>query len=264
MATNEMKLGIFNWFGYVMPPVIRVKKIVEAGFDSIMLWWDEELFSKEGEKSLNSIIDMNIEIENIHFPYYECNKIWSEDIQERRYIFNEFMKCIDDCDKYKIPVIVMHPTHGHNLAEPGSAGIDLIKSILHEARKHDIRIALENTSSMDYFKYILHNIKSEYLGVCYDSSHANIYNSSICDVLNDYGDRLMALHLSDNDGNEDKHWLPYYGQIDWNKILDKIKVIGYSGNISLEVYLDKTKHDYEPDEFLNEAYKKAVILKNKL
>ncbi|GKX31202.1 sugar phosphate isomerase [Vallitalea longa] len=264
MKNNEIKLGVFNWFGNVMPPVLRVKKIIDAGFDSIMLWWDDELFSEEGKEALTSILSMNINIENIHFPYYECNKIWDDNIEERKYIFNEFTRCISDCDKYNIPIIVMHPTHGHNLCNPNVTGLNLIKDIVNETKKHNIRIALENTSHIYYFKYILDNIKSDYLGVCYDSSHANIYNTSICEVLDDYGDRVIALHLSDNDGCTDKHWLPYCGEIDWTEILVKLGAIRYRGNISLEVFNDKIKDKYESDDFLKEAYKKAVILKNKL
>ncbi|GMQ55808.1 sugar phosphate isomerase/epimerase [Vallitalea sediminicola] len=264
MKNSKIKLGIFNWFGYIMPPTERVNKIIEAGFDSIMLWWDEELFSKEGKKDLLKILEMDISIENIHAPYYECNKIWSNNEVERNYIINEFIKCIHDCYTYNIPVIVMHLTQGDYPHKPNINGLNSIKTILDEARRYGIRIAIENTRQEEFFEYILKNIKSDWLGVCYDSSHANLYSTSICEVLNKYGNRLMALHLSDNDGCTDRHWLPYEGVIDWNEIIIKLEEIEYTGNLSFEVFYDKTKNQYDPEKFLKMVHDKAVILRTEL
>lgn len=264
MKNSNIKLGIFNWFGYIMPPVERVKKIIEAGFDSIMLWWDEELFSEEGKKDLLKILEMDISIENIHAPYYECNKLWSSNESDRNYIINEFIKCIHDCHTYNIPVIVMHLTQGDYPDKPNIYGLNSIKTILEEAERCGIKIAIENTRQEEFFDYVLDNIQSDWLGVCYDSSHANLYSTSIYDVLNKYGDRLIALHLSDNDGCTDRHWLPYEGVINWNKLLYKLKEINYMGNLSFEVFYDKTKDDYDCAEFLREAHDKAVILKTEL
>lgn len=54
-------------------------------------------------------------------------------------------------------------------------------------------------------------------------------------MLSLYGDKLMALHLHDNDCIEDQHRIPGEGTIDWNYVAQKIKSIGYSGAISLEI-----------------------------
>lgn len=81
---------------------------------------------------------------------------------------------------------------------------------------------------------IIYVIKSNRLGFCYDSGHENCYCKG-ADLLSLYGDKLMALHLHDNDCIEDQHRIPGEGTIDWNYVAQKIKSIGYSGAISLEI-----------------------------
>lgn len=36
------KLGIFSWFGFVMPLRKRLELIKNAGFDVTSLWWEDE------------------------------------------------------------------------------------------------------------------------------------------------------------------------------------------------------------------------------
>ena len=54
-------------------------------------------------------------------------------------------------------------------------------------------------------------------------------------MLELYGNRLMTLHLHDNNGEEDQHALPFTGTINWNNLKTKLDNIGYKGTISLEV-----------------------------
>jgi sugar phosphate isomerase/epimerase len=264
MGNEYNKIGIFNWFGYVMPAKERVKMIKEVGFDSIMLWWDEELFSSEGEKELLEIISMDIIIENLHVPYEECNLLWSEDKQKRNYIVNKHIEWIHDCDKYNIPMIVMHLTKHDIIKKPNKYGIESMKAIVEEGKKYNIKIAIENTRRDIIIDEVLDNIHSQWLGVCYDSSHANLYSDNLTSVLDKHGDRVMALHLSDNDGIADRHWLPNEGLIDWDKIINKLALIKYSGYISLEVFPDRNINKYSKEMFLQKAYAQAVNIQKKL
>jgi sugar phosphate isomerase/epimerase len=50
------------------------------------------------------------------------------------------------------------------------------------------------------------------------------------------GDRIKALHVHDNDGKNDTHTLPYAssGVMDWDKITDALREIGYQGDLTYE------------------------------
>ena len=46
--------------------------------------------------------------------------------------------------------------------------------------------------------------------------------------------RITALHISDYDGIDEKHWPPGKGIIDWNLVLESLQSAGYSGPFLLE------------------------------
>jgi sugar phosphate isomerase/epimerase len=74
-------------------------------------------------------------------------------------------------------------------------------------------IALENLRKPEYLDFLFDNIKSDKLKFCYDSGHNNCFTPEI-DCLGKYGDKLIALHLHDNDGTCDQHLLPFNGTME--------------------------------------------------
>jgi len=66
--------------------------------------------------------------------------------------------------------------------------------------------------------------------------------------------------LHDNDGVNDWHALPFSGNIDWDDIRKKLKVVDYKGSIALEVGNKTFEHVTESEEFLRIASKKAKKL----
>ncbi|MTI68334.1 MAG: sugar phosphate isomerase/epimerase [Firmicutes bacterium] len=256
---DNFKLGIFSWFGYIMPFDKRIRMIKNGGFDSTMLWWDEELFSKEGKKNFKSIKDSNLNIENLHVPYFECDALWSSDNKRRERAVYNHLRWINDCDKHDIPMMVMHLISNNGLEKVNVNGLYSLERIVKEAEKLKVKLAVENTVKNRFIENILTNIESPYLGLCYDSSHAKLENKDNTYLLEKFKERVFTLHLSDNDGKEDKHWIPNKGIINWEKITNKLKEIDYKGNISLEVV---PKDSYQsPEHFIKVAYESANELK---
>jgi sugar phosphate isomerase/epimerase len=71
-----------------------------------------------------------------------------------------------------------------------------------------------------------------------DVGHANIgtRKSHVPGLLEQYGDRLRHVHLSDNKGKGDDHLAIGAGTIDWRRELRAVKATGYDGAITLEVF----------------------------
>lgn len=44
----------------------------------------------------------------------------------------------------------------------------------------------------------------------------------------------MMLHISDNDGRKEKHWLPFKGLIDWPAFMTALKQVGCNGPLIYE------------------------------
>lgn len=250
-------LTIFDWFGYEITCKERYRKIKEAGFDGVLLYWSDEfgnadykLFPKYAEES-------GLYIENIHTSFDNINSIWLDN-QDGKSIEDYLLQCVDDCAAYAIPTMILHLSSGNNPPPMNSFGFDRIKRIAEKAEKHEINIALENLRNSESLAYILGRIDSQHIGFCYDSGHHHCRNPEE-DLLTKYGSRLMALHLHDNDGTDDQHGLPFDGTIDWDKTIRDIFQTNYSGAIALEV-INRGYENLLAEEFLSVAFERAKKL----
>jgi len=73
------------------------------------------------------------------------------------------------------------------------------------------------------------------LGVCLDTSHANLQGLDVVEVVRELGRSVIATHISDNDGSGDQHRTPGYGKIDWPRVVDALADVGYEGSLNLEI-----------------------------
>ena len=72
------------------------------------------------------------------------------------------------------------------------------------------------------------------LSICIDVNHSNL-QEELPDVVRVVGDRLVSLHVSDNDGHSEKHWLPGQGVIDYPSLIQSLGATRFDGLFVLEV-----------------------------
>ncbi|MDH3675082.1 MAG: TIM barrel protein, partial [Anaerolineae bacterium] len=94
--------------------------------------------------------------------------------------------------------------------------------------------------------------------LCCDSGHANIGGDRM-DRLEPLKDRLLAVHLHDNDGASDQHNLPFDGTIDWSRLARLIAESSYAKCVNLEVKIHNTGIEEEPI-FLQKAFETGTTL----
>ena len=124
-------------------------------------------------------------------------------------------------------------------------GLRRFYRIAEAAERYGVYLALENSVFPEYLQFIFDNIKSEHIGFCYDSGHEHAFAPDF-NYLPKFGDRLFALHLHDNDGVHDNHFVPFCGTIDWNtKIEDLKKRKLWETTVTLEscIYGEETLED---------------------
>jgi sugar phosphate isomerase/epimerase len=121
--------------------------------------------------------------------------------------------------------------------------LEVLRPLCVEASHLGITILLENAPGLpgqiDQIDHILEVIPN--LGFHLDCGHTFVEGggSMFEEYLERFSQRLMHVHLSENDGSRDQH-LPLgtmpRPQIDWSARIAHLKTSGYGGTISLEVF----------------------------
>jgi len=144
--------------------------------------------------------------------------------------------------------VVMHAPAG--FLDSLRRSLDALQPI---ANHHGIRIAIENLDEFASPRQLISEYPPEYLGLCYDSGHGNLANQRGLDELATLTDRLIALHLHDNDGTGDQHKLMYTGTVDWPRLAKLIARSSYRQCVSSEAMMRNTGITVE-EEFLAQAF----------
>ncbi|MBM3708750.1 MAG: sugar phosphate isomerase/epimerase [Actinobacteria bacterium] len=97
------------------------------------------------------------------------------------------------------------------------------------------RTCLANTA--DEVAMLLEGAPEDWLGICLDVNHANV-GQDLVSFIRRFNFRIITLHISDNDGVDEKHWLPGRGVINWAEVMRALREIGYTGPLVYEVGLD--------------------------
>lgn len=245
---------IVDYFGYNLSPQERMTAIKSAGFDGVILLW-ADYFDKDYKDFPKYADRAGLFVENTHAPYIKANSIWQDTAEGQDYV-DHIINCIIDCNTYRIPTLVVHPINGNEPLPTTDIGIERFKRIIDRAEKYSINLAIENQGNADYIGYVFDRLKSDKLKFCFDSGHERYYSPHI-DLLDLYGDKLVALHLHDNNGSEDTHELPFTGAVDWCRITNRLKSINYKGAVALETLNKGFDKIENPVEFLKIALERA-------
>ena len=75
------------------------------------------------------------------------------------------------------------------------------------------------------------------VGVCIDVNHLNLRQADLAQAVRTLGERLLTLHCSDNDGVDERHWLPGdpRGVVDWAGFFAGLAQVGYRGPFVYEL-----------------------------
>ncbi len=74
---------------------------------------------------------------------------------------------------------------------------------------------------------------SDKLGVCFDTNH--LLKEDNIHFIEQLSSRIVTTHISDYDFEDEKHWLPGEGLINWPELMTAFKKIGYNGVFMYEV-----------------------------
>lgn len=241
-----MKKNIYYGYYKCDDNISRIKKIKETGLDGVFVFLEDGVL-----ELINDLRDNGLEVETIHLPYKNVNNLWCENDDYFKMIING----IEIANLAKVKTVIVHTLSGKNPPLYNELGLNRVKEMIKLGEKYNINIAFENLRNLDYIDYIFDNIKSDKLKMCFDSGHANAFTKNIDTFPFDkYQDKIICLHLHDNDGENDLHLPPFNGNIKWEELIKKLKGINYQGPLTLEIQLNEMVEDEVG--FLNELKEK--------
>ena len=251
-----------DYFTSARCPEPYLKRIADAGFTHLH-WchqWNTDFIYQDCEIDQISrwLDDYGLRVNDTHASSGR-EKNWRSQLEYERQAGVELVKNrIDMTSRLGGDVIIMHvPREPENESEKDAFWSPLLNS-LEELEpfslQHGVRIAIENLVPDNFptIERLLSEFSPEFLGHCHDSGHGNITGLGL-DGLDRCKDRLISLHLNDNDGKGDLHQLLFQGTVDWEPLADLIAASSYEKMVSMEVVIKNTGIDDE-EEFLAQAF----------
>ena len=236
-----------------------LKLAAQVGFKKIfMSFKTNHLFEGQYRRFFDLSKAHGLEVSFVHLGYQVGGgiaSIWEEDAAGDQLV-SDYKKDLEIVAKDGIKMVCMHVTKSNKQSPMSQIGLKRWGELVKHAEKLGVIIALENTVWPGYIEFILDNIKSPNLQVCFDSGHNHVYFRDGFDFKK-FKDKIACIHLHDNDQTKDLHLLPFDGTIDWSEIADNLKKANYKGEIACESgYKRGYVNEITPLEFFTQAYRR--------
>jgi sugar phosphate isomerase/epimerase len=232
-------------------PEKDLRQIAEAGFTHIHWchqWNTDFVYSApEIDQIALWLKDFGLSLNDLHASE-GMEKCWTSLREYERLAGVELVKNrIEMTARLGADVIIMHASDQSEAKDLGEAFWTQLWKSLDElepcAREHGIRIAIENGSFLVIGK-ALERYAPDYVGFCYDSGHGSMDDDGLGQA-EAIKDRLIAVHLHDNDGNRDLHNPVFSGTIDWPRLARMVASSSYTKPVSMELTVQNSGFDDE-------------------
>lgn len=246
-------------------PYETINAIKKSGFNNVFLQWYEGEYKKfevPEEEQLEYARKLGLNVTFLHLGYRNVNLLYENGLNGE-FVTRNYLKNIDECYKYNVPMIVMHLVHAEDGPKPNKVFLERIKRICSYAKERNIIVAFENTKIKGYQEWIIDNIKDDNVGICFDSGHYHCHFNDEFDFKK-FKNKIMCIHLHDNNGKKDEHLLPFDGNLDFDKVLNGLNSANYDSYLTLELcYRNEYLNKMSIDEFYKEGYERGLKLKNR-
>lgn len=232
-------------------PSPYLRRIAEAGFSHIHWchhWNTDFIYSRwEIEQIEKWLGDYGLRLLDLHGSAGN-EKDWASAEEYQRLAGVELVRNRIEMTAFlSADVVIMHVPHDPEAA-PVRRSLDQLEPF---ARERKVRIAIEN-GSFEAIAKLLSEYDPHYLGLCYDSGHGNKDGAGL-DHLESLKDRLISVHLHDNDGSGDQHKPLFTGTVDWPRLARIVAQSAYTKCVSMELSIRNSGFDDET-AFLKKAF----------
>ncbi len=288
---KDVRLGIS--FGHYEPE--DVKKFIDAGFDCfeigiparmpdpnplakspaerrrnpytyeeahrLALRGEEEKLIARVEHFVKAILAEGDYLWSVHLPFGGGWDAAHFNERDRADAVCGLKRIIDLTAEWKPKVYVLHgclePVKDEEREARILQCIKSVKELNEYAAKYGAQVALEDlprscigncSAEMDRI------VKASGVKVCFDVNH--LLEDTHENFLNSLENEIITTHLSDYDGEDERHWLPGDGIVPWKMIFERLEAVGYKGPYLFELKMFNDR-PFTPEEIIT-SFKAAV------
>lgn len=241
-----MKYGmnLLLWSGEVTDDMLpTIEKLKEMGYDGVELpMFNLDLdYAKLGQQ----LKDMGLQCTAVTVRNVEDNPI-SEDAAVRAKGIDLTKKTLDCCAAAGVQTLCgpYHSALGHfsgagRTDDEWAWGVESMRAVAEHAGSVGVNLGVEALNRFECYFLNAHADAAEFArevdhpacGMMYDTFHSNIEEKDIVGTLNDIKDKLIHIHISENDRST-----PGAGNVNWEKNFSGIGKIDYDGWLVIEAF----------------------------
>jgi sugar phosphate isomerase/epimerase len=241
-----------DYVDYTDDPLPRLRGIADAGFSHVHWchqWCTDHIYGQDEIDTIAEQLDRNgLALLDLHGPHGRGLGWGGSNDSEREAVLRRIDNRITMTGLLGGASVILHIPQ--RPSDPGEISLwrENLKRSLDELRprciRHGVRIALENMPDDDFdeIERLLQRYDPDFIGICYDSGHGNIGRDGLAHLQRNR-DRLIAIHIHDNEGTRDSHSLPFTGTVDWQRLVEILASSSYQGCVSLESNMRGIKVD---------------------
>lgn len=249
----EVHFGLFARYGF---------SCVELGLAYFPFLEDARRFEE-----LQRVIAANgIRVYSFHLPYggtvpaLGTMDISHPDPDVRRNTLDAVRLCLERLEDLGAQCLVIHPSAGavrsdDERMERTEWCLESLRACREVQAKRPeavpVKIAVETlpprgllNSAAEIFA-LLDRLDDEGVGLCLDVNHINLAGQDPVEFTRQTGSFVITTHLSDNDGENEKHWIPGKGVLPWQELLLSLRSTGYAGPLLYETSQESGSSDEE-------------------
>jgi len=226
-----------NMLGHLTEYDIRCVELVDEGTHAL---------NRKRVTALKKIASNNGLEFSVHAPFVDIN-IASPNPVLRRAMLKRLEKSLSYARELECRQWVFHSGLKSGVSEfypnlDWQINLRSVKTLMAIARKLGVDVAMENTPEPFYFLVKrMQDIALFYselgadndLSMAFDVGHANT-TKEIFGFIDKFADKIVHVHVSDNEGKYDSHRGIGYGKIDWQAVAKALKRIKFKGVIMCE------------------------------
>ena len=252
-----MKLGIGIFEGVSIEEHLDFAK--DAGFDAVFADKSAAADRRKLDLWRDGCDRRGLELETVHCTLEEARGLCIPGA-EGEHCLRVLMDNVDNCSIHGVPILVTHASIRNDRPISLDDGCRRYAQLADYAGERGVKIAVENTNSVEFLQRALAALTQENVGFCLDTGHTLCFTPGA--DFSAFYPRLICCHLHDNHGQRDEHLLPLEGVFDFASHLPAMRRAGYTGPLTLEMpYTPAYAALYSKEAFFRKSYACAVQLR---